>query len=150
MFRPAIAPVFWCVFIFVSVFGNLFGLVLVAHDDGWRVALRFLPLAALAGVVIALLWAFLWAVLLHFFFPTRLSPDGVSAYSFLGVWRFIAWRHIGLVRPIRIFNLCYLHLYSTTDRKVTWLPLFPAEPDVFRRALQSAMPPDSPILTHIR
>ena len=149
MFRPAISPVFWCLFILVSVFGSLFGLALVAHYHGWHAALRFIPVGTLVGVTFAALWATLWAFLIRFFFPARISSDGVSAHSFWGVRRFLPWREVSRACPFRIFNLRFLRLYSTTDRKVTWLMMFPDDPDAFRSALHAVIPPNNPILTHI-
>src|SRR5258708_1021995 len=101
MFRPAIAPIFWCVSASVAAFGIPIGLILAGLGDGWREAWRFAPLAAVVGAVVAILWAALWALLLHFLFPTRLSSEGVSGYSFWGIRRFIAWDHISMARPFR-------------------------------------------------
>ena len=134
----------------VAAFGIPFGLVLVGLDDGWRVAWRFAPLAVVVGAVVAILWAALWALLLHFLFPTRLSSDGVSGYSFWGVRRFIAWENISMARPFRLLNLRWVRLYSPHDSKVTYVPRFPSDPLAFRAELQRLAPSQCPIFKYIQ
>ena len=147
---PAVSPVFWFLFVLVWLLGIPFGFFLIAHYDGWRGAIQFLPFGAPIGVIAAIVWSIFWAYLLHIVFPTRISSEGVAAYSVWGTRRFIAWQQIAMVCPIRILNLRYLRLYSSTDRRVTWLPLFSADPDAFHAALHETLPSDSPILAHIK
>lgn len=121
-----------------------FGLVLM--EDG----LHFDRLGLLVGAVGGSLFGLLLAWIAHRLFPVAVSADGISAHSFWGVPRFIRWEHIEAARPFRMLNLRFVRLYSTADDKVTWVALFPADPEAFRQAVRSAMPPNSPLSAHIQ
>ena len=150
MFRPAIAPVFWCVSTSAAAFGIPFGLVLIGLEGGWQAAWRLAPHAVAIGGVVAILWATLWALLLHFLFPTRLSSDGVSGYSFWGLRRFIAWEHISKARSCRFLNLRWMRLYSSCDGKVSYMAEFPSDSDGFRAELHRLAPTQCPIFKYIQ
>ena len=140
MFRPAIRPIFLA----ISAVAMPIFLLLVLLDDGLHpdwIAL-FAATTGLALFAIVSAWTF------HFLFPDGISAEGISGHSFWGLRRFVPWDHIAAARPIRILNLRYLRLYSTIDRKVTWIALFPAEPDAFHSALYSAIPPNNPVSAH--
>ena len=145
MFRPAIAPVFWCVSTSAAAFGIPFGLVLIGLEGGWQAAWRFAPHAVVIGGVVAILWATLWALLLHFLFPTRLSSDGVSGYSFWGLRRFIAWEHISR-RPVRVvFSICVgcVSIPPATARCHTWQSFHPIQTG-FERSFIAWHPHNAP------
>lgn len=148
MFRTAIVPVFWCISASVFVLGTSVGLILVGLDHGWGTAWRYAPSAVGVSAVLAVLWAVLWALILHFCFPTRVSSEGVWGYSFWGVRRFIAWEHISMARPFRILNLRWVRLYSSSDTKVTYVALFPSDSASFRAEIHRLAPPQCPILKY--
>ena len=151
MFRPAIAPVFWCVSTSAAAFGIPFGLVLIGLEGGWQAAWRFAPHAVVIGGVVAILWATLWALLLHSLFPTRLSSDGVSGYSFWGLRRFIAWEHISR-RPVRVvFSICVgcVSIPPATAR-CHYMAEFPSDSDGFRAELHRLAPTQCPIFKYIQ
>ncbi|HSI12117.1 MAG TPA: hypothetical protein VK961_08740 [Chthoniobacter sp.] len=104
-------------------------------------------LVAMVGIVF---FSGIGAGLLHLLFPVRISPDGIAAHSVWGFRRFIRCEQIGAVRQFSLLNLHFLRLYSTVDRKVTWLALFPSDPVSFRDAIASTMPPDSPLMAYFR
>ena len=141
MFRPAVRPIFLLI---VAVATPLF-LLLVLLDDGLHPHWGALLFATILLISFSILSA--WA--LHFLFPAHISSDGISGHSVWGLRRFVRWEHIASARPIRVINLRYLRLYSTSDHKVTWLALFPADRRGFSSALRSTMPPSSPVSAYI-
>jgi hypothetical protein len=115
-------------------------------EDG----LHFDRVGLLVGAGGGLLFGLLLTWIAHRLFPVAVSADGISAHSFWGVPRYIRWEHIAAARPFRMLNLRFVRLYSTADDKVTWVGLFPADPEAFQQAIRSAMPPNSPLSAHIQ
>jgi hypothetical protein len=142
MFRPAITPVVVC----VLTLGLPFGLLLIALDEGWRVALHFFPLAIATGAVTA----FAMALLFHFLFTTRVTSDGIHGFSFWGFRRFTAWKDVSMASPFRLLNLRWVRLFSSVDDKTTYVALFPSDSNLFKAELHRLAPPECPIFEHIQ
>ena len=97
------------------------------------------------GLVVNLPLALFVSWVLSRGFPDIISSEGIRGHSFWGVRRSIRWQDIEEIRVFRLFHLRFLRLYSSVDHKVTWIGLFHARMQEFRREIQGVAPSDSPI-----
>jgi len=116
-------------------------MILVLVNDGFD----DIGSAALFGLSCLLPIALLGARGLSRFHTDAISPEGLHGRSFWGVRRVIRWKEIREVLAFRLIHLRFLRLFSEVDEQVTWISLFPACPQVFRREIQRLAPSDSPI-----
>lgn len=147
-FRASIVSLFFLCVI-ASVIGVALGFCLILIHDGhvnlykfWRTTYTILPHFLICYFVGTLL---LFLLIL----PVGFSSDGIYAHSFWGLRRFIRWQDIVKIRKFRLFNLRWLRIYSGTDGKVTWLPLFLSSPIKFGDEIRKFAPSNSPLLNHL-
>jgi hypothetical protein len=147
-FRTAVLPVFgWLlVFVLLGIFGFVGYLLKVEGPHLNRPALEK---ALVFGSVVAVAGTFVEALMFSLFFPVCFTAEGVHGHSGWGIRRFIRWQDIAAVRTFGVFNLKWLRIFSTADRKVIWLPLFQASPAGFREEIRRLAPPESPLLKHL-
>jgi len=150
-FRIAIMPGFIFVFIGGMSGALLLAFGLIIFNEGLT-AIRWSTFL-IAGALVTVFWgipaSFLWALMIKRFFPLSVSPDGICGHSFWGRQCFIRWPDFAVIRRFNLVNLPYLRIYSRTDKKVIWLPMFQSRPAEFREAILKVAPPASPILNHL-
>jgi hypothetical protein len=93
--------------------------------------------------------AFIWAWIIFLLFPALISGQGIRGHSFWGMRRFVGWEEIVKVKKFSLFGLPYLRIFSATDGKVTWLPLFQSQMVEFRNEIRKFAPSNSPLLAHL-
>jgi hypothetical protein len=118
---------------------------LVVLDEG----LRFDRTAIGFGLLVCLPLAWVVSWILSRCFPDIVSTDGIQGHSFWRLRRSVRWQDIKEVRDFRLFHLRFLRLCSGQDQKVTWIALFQARAQDFRRKIQRLAPSDSPILRFV-
>jgi len=139
-FRVAIIPLFmWLLLLGLPLVFCLL-LILAGLDFGE------LAFASVFWVV----YSFVASLMLSYLFPDAISPEGVYGHGFWGQRQFVRWQDVAAARTLRILNLGWLRVYSTTDSKTTWLGLFHSRSAEFREEIKRLAPPDSPILNCLR
>jgi len=104
----------------------------------------------LAGAsVVVLVYSLGAAWLLSVLYPAGFSSDGIYSHSFWGIRRFARQQDITDARTFKLLNLPCLRIY-TTDRKITWLPLFQSHRSESRQEIQRLAPAGSPVLNHLQ
>jgi hypothetical protein len=137
-FRTAVIP--GAIFIFVL------GVVLAGCLDMVNGGVADIGPALVFEIVVAIPLSFLFSWLISVYFPVSFSQEGIHAYSFWGLPRFIRWQDIATVRKFNLFNLTWLRLYSSTDRNVTWLSVFQSRPVEFQNEIRKFAPSNNPLL----
>ncbi|MES2462604.1 MAG: hypothetical protein V4671_18630 [Armatimonadota bacterium] len=99
----------------------------------------------LSLLFVGLLFEFGCALLITACFPVRLSADGIQGQNFWGFSCAMTWDEIASVRPSRAYGLPWLIVRSHQSRNALWLPLFLADPKLFRDTVSRLAPPSSPL-----
>lgn len=141
MFKPS----FWQLYLFLCpVTLWVFSAVILTLEGRKLDLISYLTAAVSTFFVTAV-----EARILHCYIAVGISPEGISGHSIWGIRRFIRWDEIAKVRSFTILNLRSARLFSSTDGKVTWISLFPEEPEGFRRAVAEVMPLGCPLAQSI-
>jgi hypothetical protein len=145
-FRPSF---FWMTiwFFLVGVIGGcVFSSCLIFATTGFHVNWRAYWQAELGGALFAAGCSFIFAAVFYWFFPAWLSVNGIFAHSAMGKRLFVGWQNIEKARTFTVLYLPWLRIYSSTSKKVAWLPLFQSCPAEFKNEIRKLAPPDSPVL----
>jgi hypothetical protein len=141
VFRAALFPL--AVAIAGPALVIIFGMML--RLEGWRrLDWKTLSLGAasiaLAGMVFA------WVI--SFWFPIKLSPTGIHGHSFWGVPRFIAWPDITRATRFRYLSFKFLRLHPPVGA-ATWIALSQGRQKQFEDEIRRLSPSDCPIRAYL-
>lgn len=141
VFRPSAARLF----VFYAVLG--FSTVCIAIGFiGHRSGSWGSQILMCAGMILP--FSIIAAGIFSFFFPIKLTAEGIHAHSVWGLPCFIRWQDIKSARKFNLFILPWLRLYPADGSTVIWLALFQSAPAQFKLEIQRLAPPGSPILSH--
>ena len=75
----------------------------------------------------------------------RVGPDALRGSDVWGRFVTVPWASVRAVRPFTLLTLPYLRVYSTTTRRVMWLPLFLADYRRFAELVAAYAGEDHPV-----
>lgn len=87
-------------------------------------------------------------ICLTMLFPSGFSAAGIYGCSFWCSRLFIEWSDVAKIKSLRLLNLRYLRIYSASNRKVIWLPLFQSHSLEFENEIRKCAPPNHLILNY--
>lgn len=107
-----------------------------------------LPLLVVLGC--GLLFEIIFAILLSWFYPVRITDNGITATDFWGRKLTLSWGEIETSTATRFMTLPYLKVASfRKDRAVLWLPMFVSRPDGLYQAIRHAASSGNPLRRYI-
>jgi hypothetical protein len=98
-----------------------------------------------AGVAFLELYALAFVAALSAYFKVYVSPDGLRAFNFWGLYREVAWAELRSAGPVNFLGLKYLRAYPTGGRAPLWLPLFLRDQGRFCALVRQYAGPEHPV-----
>jgi hypothetical protein len=83
--------------------------------------------------------------LVVFGFPVYVSPDGLKAYNFWGIYTSVGWDSITAAKTVHFGVAGFLRVFTRDTRLPFWLPLFSANMDRFTELVREYAGPNNPL-----
>jgi hypothetical protein len=77
------------------------------------------------------------------------TGEGIKCFDFFCAYHLARWGSVQEVRPINLFGLRYLRVFSTDASRPLWVPLFLSDMSGFRETVSRHAEPDNPLLASL-
>jgi hypothetical protein len=141
-------------FLFIAVFTQIGYLLLMVplallwvltDPIGPNPAARFWWVPIPFGCLLCGILSALATPLVVFGFPVYISPDGLKAYNFWGVYTTVGWDSIITARPAHFGVVGFLRVFTRNTWFPFWLPLFSANMDRLTDLVREYAGPENPL-----